>query len=437
MQDFVCFIIYIAKSDFTNPKKEQRMMKKWLFSMMLLAGFLSGCSNNDEDGRNPDEQKVIELSRSEQVMAEEATDFAFRFFQQVNESEKAETNWMVSPLSASMALGMMTNGADGNTLAEMKATLGFSEASIDEMNAYYRRLLTELPDLDNTTQLRLANSIWINEEFGVKSPFVDVNKQMYDAQVTNLDFSSPNATSTINNWCSEKTNGLITKALEKINPDAEMFLLNALYFKGIWKKGYKFLKENTQEGDFTCADGSIVQVPMMHQTNSFKYTSNEYFQIARFDYGNGSYGMTILLPNEELTLDKSLEALTFKNWKEWSKEYRSQKLQVKFPHLDIKYKKDLIGDMNTLGIKDAFNSSADFSGISSERLYLSLFEQFIYLKVDEEGTEAAAVTIGGLSNSVDTPTPLPIEFHLNRPFAFMITENSTGAVLFMGKVTKF
>ena len=143
------------------------MMKKNL-CMMLLAGFLIGCSNDDGGGLRPKERKKIELSRSEQVMTEETTDFAFRFFQQVNASEKKQANWMISPLSASMALGMITNGADGNTLEELKATLGFSEANIDEMNAYYRRLLTELPDLDNTTQLGLANSIWINQGFEVK-----------------------------------------------------------------------------------------------------------------------------------------------------------------------------------------------------------------------------------------------------------------------------
>ena len=410
------------------------MMKK-VFCMILLASFLTGCSNDDGGSTSSKERKDIELSRSERVIAEETTDFAFRFFQQVNASETEQPNWMVSPLSASMALGMITNGAEGNTLKEMKATLGFSEASIDEMNAYYRRILTELPELDNTTQLGLANSIWINQDFEVKSPFVDVNKQMYDAKVSNLNFSATNAPSTINNWCSDKTNGLITKVIENIQPDTKMFLLNALYFKGIWKKGYKFLESNTQKDNFTCIDGSVVQVPMMHQSNSYSYTTNEFFQMARFDYGNGAFGMTILLPNEELGLNESLKALTSENWKKWNEERRSQKLVVKFPHLNIQYRKDLINDMSTLGMKDAFNSSADFSGISSNQLYLSLLEQHTYLKVDEKGTEAAAVTIGGMSNSAG-PAPTPIDFFLNRPFAFMITETSTGAILFMGKVTK-
>lgn len=412
------------------------MMKK-VFCMMLMAGFLLGCSNDDDGSPRPKERKNIELSRSEQVMAEETTDFAFRFFQQVNASEKEQDNWMVSPLSASMALGMATNGAAGNTLAEMKATLGFSEANIDEMNAYYRRLLNELPDLDNTTQLRLANSIWINQGFEVKSPFVDVNKQMYDAQVSNLDFSSSQALSTINNWCSDKTNGRITEVIQEINPEARMFLSNALYFKGIWKEDYKFDKAKTQDEDFTNADGSVTKVKMMNQTNSYVFNYNDYFWMARFYYGNSAYSMTILLPDTDHTLEECLEAMTAENWTKWNKDWALRTLIVKMPRFEIEYNKSLIEDMKALGIKDAFDpASADFSNISDQGLFLNLLKQFTYLKVDEEGTEAAAVTINGMV-SAPPPSTGPVEFFLNRPFVFMINETSTGTVLFMGKVTKF
>jgi len=411
------------------------MMKK-VFCMMLLASLLTGCSNDDDGSARPKERKNIELSRSEQVMTEETTDFAFRFFQQVNASEKEQDNWMISPLSASMALGMMTNGSAGNTLAEMKATLGFSETNIDEMNAYYRRLLTELPDLDNTTQLKLANSIWINNGFEVKSPFVDVNKQMYDAKVSNLDFSSPKAPSTINNWCSNKTNGRITEVIQEISPAAKMFLLNALYFKGIWQEDYKFDKSKTQDEDFTNADGSVTKVKMMNQTNRYAFNYNDYFWMAKFNYGNCAYNMTILLPDTDHTLDECLEAMTTENWKKWDKDWSPRRLIVKMPRFEIEYNKSLIEDMKALGIKDAFDpASADFSNISDQSLHLNLLKQFTYLKVDEEGTEAAAVTIGGMIEAAP-PSTGPVEFFLNRPFVFMINEASTGAVLFMGKVTK-
>ena len=408
---------------------------KRLFFFILLAPFLMGCSSND--GIDTNGRKNIELSRSEEVMTEETLDFAFRFFQQVNKSEMEQANWMVSPLSAGMALGMITNGASDNTLKEMKATLGFSQASIEEMNAYYRRLLTEMPGLDKTTQLSLANSIWIDNGFQVKSPFVDVNEQMYNAKVSNLDFTSVNAPTTINNWCSDHTNGRIPKVLKEIAPGTQMLLLNALYFKGIWKKGYKFEKLNTQDEDFTNADGSITKVKMMNQTNRYRYTSNDYFGIADFDYGNGAYSMTIFLPNTDRTFEECLEALTAENWVAWGKELSNRKLYVKMPRLEIEYNKDLKEDMKALGMKDAFNSAAaDFSNISNTDLYLGLLKQFTYLKVDEEGTEAAAVTVGGMVNAAPPILEEPTPFYLNRPFVFMIRESSTGTILFMGKVTK-
>lgn len=415
-------------------------MKKNIMYMMLLAGFLTGCSDNDAGRGSPNERKSIELSRSEQVMTEETTDFAFRFFQQVNKSEKEQENWLISPLSASMALSMTTNGADGNTLAEMKTTLGFSSASIDEMNAYYRRILTELPDLDNTTQLGLANSIWVNQEAAVKAPFVDVNKQMYDAKTSNLDFSSAKAPATINNWAADRTGGLIGKVIEEINPDTEMILLNALYFKGIWQDGYKFDKAMTQDEDFTNADGNITKVKMMNQTKDFAFSYNDYFWMARFGYGNNAYRMTVLLPDAGRTLEECLEAMTAENWKAWEQNWDTRELIVKMPRFEIEYKKDLIEDMKAMGIKEAFTPSANFPYISDTDVYLGKLDQFAYLKVDEEGTEAASVTKGETMPTAPlSPPPSlgPIEFYLNRPFAFLITETSTGTVLFMGKVTKF
>lgn len=415
------------------------MVKKF-FYMTLLAGVLFGCSNDDDGSIRPKERKNIELSRSEQVMAEETTDFAFRFFQKVNASETEQNNWMVSPLSASMALGMITNGAAGNTLAEMKAALGFSEANVDEMNDYYRHLLSELPDLDNTTQLGLANSIWVNQGFGVKTPFVDVNKQMYDAKVGDLDFSSAKASSTINGWCSDKTNGHISKVVEDISPSTDMILLNALYFKGIWQENYKFDKAKTQDEDFTNADGSVARVKMMNQTNGYAFSYNDHFWMARFGYGNNAYRMIVLLPDANHTLEECLEAMNAENWKTWNQNWDLRTLVVKMPRFEIEYNKDLIEDMKAMGIKDAFTSSADFAHISDNPLVLGKFDQYTYLKVDEEGTEAATVTKGEtIPSSPLSPPPSigPVEFYLNRPFAFVITETSTGTVLFMGKVTKF
>ena len=410
-------------------------MKKTLLLAGML-GLLAACQNEDSNPYEPKERKDIVLSRSEERMMEESSEFAFRFFKQVNQTEVKEPNWMVSPLSASFALGMITNGAGGNTLDEMKATLGFSDLSLDEMNAYYRKLADELLDLDNTTTLGIANSIWIEDGFKVYDSFVDVNRKMYKAKVANLDFSSSDAPGIINRWCSDQTNGCIKEVIKNIPDNARMYLLNALYFKGIWKE--KFRESSTKLDFFYPEDGSRYYTAMMWQNEKFRYSYDETFCMAEFPYGNEAFSMVVVLPDEGQKLDEVLDKLTFDYWKELNENACEQELSVCFPRFELKYKKDLVDDMCAMGMKDAFDADmADFSAMSSSPLFLGLLGQYTYIKVDEKGTEAAAVTVGGM---LDAAAPGPstdiLPFHMNRPFAFIIKEKSTGAILFMGKVTK-
>lgn len=402
---------------------------------LLLLGFLvllTSCKN-DEGGTSvvAKERKDIALSRSEEQLANESMDFAFRLFQQVNSTEK-QSNWMISPFSASMALGMTTNGAAGNTLEEMKATLGFSNFDLDGMNAYYRKLVTELLDLDNTTQLSIANSVWIKEGLPINEAFVKVNQEMYDAEVSNLNFSSPEAKGIINNWCAEKTNNAIKNVGTSIPDNTCLALINALYFKGTWHT--QFNKSATKDEAFTNVDGKASQVKMMNRGGHYPYAYNDDFHIAELGYGNMAFSMVILLPYEGRTLEESLKNLTRENWEEWYSKKYTMKLDVKLPRFEITYEKDLIEDMKALGMKDAFDEKlADFSSMSTIDTYLNLLKQFTYIKVNEEGTEAAATTIVGNGDYAAGPNP---NFHVNRPFAFMIKEKSTGTILFMGKVTK-
>ena len=409
-------------------------MKKFLFLVGLL-GMLGSCQNEEENPYEPKERKDIVMSRSEEQMTEECTEFAFRFFKQINQTEVKEPNWMVSPLSASLALGMITNGAGGNTLDEMKNTLGFSSSSLDEMNAYYQKLTRELLNLDNSTRVGIANSIWISDEFDVYNSFVDVNKSMYNAKVSNLDFSSAKAPGVINRWCSDQTNGCIEKVVSEIPKGARLYLLNALYFKGIWKE--KFKESNTKLEYFYNADGSKSHVDMMHQSEKFMYSYDDIFCMAEFPYGNEAFSMVIVLPDEGKNLDDVLDKLTYDYWKELNQNACEQELGVALPRFEIKYKKNLNDDMKAMGMKDAFDDSkADFSAISSSPLYLSLLNQSTYIKVDEEGTKAAAVTLGGLWAGAPGPSSSILPFWVNRPFAYLIKEKSTGTILFMGKVTK-
>ena len=406
-------------------------------SLLLLIGlftFATSCQNDDSSSNIAKERKDIVLSRSEEVLAEDNMDFAFRLFKQVNSTETQRSNWMISPFSASLALGMMSNGAAGNTLEEMKNVLGFSNFDLNGMNAYNKKLITELLDLDNTTQLNIANSIWVNKDFQLYNSFVDKNKDIYNAQISNLDFSSSNTPNTINRWCADYTNNSIDKIVNKVPSTTKMILLNALYFKGTWKKQFK--KSDTKKEKFSNADGSVSDVLMMNQKEYFTYIYNKEFCVAEFPYGDGAYSMLILLPSEGNTLDHFLDNLTFDNWKEWYEQRYSQRLIVKFPRFEMVYEKELVEIMKSMGIKDAFNNDvANFSGVSSDGLSWDSFKQAVCIRVNEEGTEAASVSKGDLKPSAPTPS-VPEPFYVDRPFAFMIKEQSTDTILFMGKVTK-
>ena len=292
---------------------------------------------------------------------------------------------------------MITNGATDNTLAEMQDVLGFPATtfSLDELNNYNQKLTSVLLDLDNTTQLGIANSIWIKEGFKVYDSFIDVNKKMYDAQVQELDFTSPTAKDVINQWCANQTNNCIKEVIQEMPVDARMYLINALYFKGIWKS--QFDKSATGQENFTNTDGDQQKVAMMNQTATFNYTQTDDFSIAELPYGNEAFSMVILLPSGDKILDESLSSLNYENWKQWSKNMTGKELQVKLPRFKVEYDKKLEEDMITMGMKDAFDpNKAKFTNISDAELYIGLLQQFTYINVDEEGTEAAAVTVGGM-----------------------------------------
>ena len=213
-----------------------------------------------------------------------------------------------------------------------------------------------------------------------------------------------------------------------------MYLINALYFKGIWKS--QFDKSATGQDNFTNVDGSQQKVAMMNQTATFNYTQTDDFSIAELPYGNEAFSMVILLPSGDKTLDESLPSLNYENWKQWSKNMVGKELQIKLPRFKVEYDKELEEDMIAMGMKDAFDAyKAKFANMSGAELYIGLLQQFTYINVDEEGTEAAAVTVGGMfDNAVGFPSPVP--FFVNRPFSFMVKEKSTGAILFMGKITE-
>lgn len=405
--------------------------------MMLFAFAMPSCSNNespnvDETENTENPRKNITLSRTEQELANHCNDFAFRLLNTTNETLTQEEQIVLSPLSASFALSMVANGANENTLNEILTTLGFKGFSINDMNRYNQKLIKELAELDKTSILETANSVWVDKSFSILDSYPKVLKEIYQAEVKTADFSSASTLKGINDWCSEMTHGRIPEFMDYLDSTSKLVLLNALYFKGQWES--PFMKENTQSDFFTTSTGELKKVDFMQQyPHEYKFMTDEQIAIAELPYGNGAFSMTIVLPHENVLLDEWMKQLNTSHWDALQSKMKFQSLKIKLPKFKIEYKDLLTETLKKMGISEAFTQEADFSNLSKDNLFISEIMQANYFCIDEKGTEASAVTGITQITSPGTP-PTVINFHANRPFLFIIKEKSTGTILFLGKI---
>jgi len=403
-------------------------MKKILIFAILVLGIVSCNDETEPASQLPPDAKPITLSKELEKRVGQDNEFAFDLFRKVIDFSK-ETNVFISPLSVSIALGMTWNGAAGETKSEMESALKMSGMSVEEINEYYRILQTTLPTIDPTTKLTLANSLWYRSGFQVKSDFLNVNVDYFDAYVRELDFSKAWAVDTINQWCAKKTNNLIPSVLDNIPEDAVMYLINAIYFKGIWR--HQFEKKNTTQADFTNEAGEKVKVNMMFQKDTFAYAEDEKAQYLDMPYGNKAFSMTVILPKNGNTTADLLEYITANQWNRILQNLSMREVEVYFPRFSSKNKFLLNDPLIDMGMKLAFTDNADFSNIADENLFISRVLHNTYIEVTEEGTEAAAVTVVEIGY---TSVPMIPVFQVNKPFLFVIRENSTGVILFIGKM---
>lgn len=366
----------------------------------------------------------INLTTEEKQLVESNNDFAFRLFRQA----RGEEDCIMSPLSITYALGMLNNGAAGQTQQEINDVLGFGEAGADAINSFCRKMLTEAPTLDEETTAGIANTIFVNKQWGVElqAPFVQKANDYYDAQPEALDFYDDTTRDVINQWCSDHTEGMIEEILTKEEYEKEKadvsLLLNALYFKGVWTN--KFDPDDTKEESFNGGDA----VPMMNQRAYFEYTENDLFQAIRLPYGNGAYLMTIFLPSEGKTIADVLATMDGHSWQfQGNGDFL---VDLKLPRFEANTNINLIPVMEALGMPTAFSLKADFSDFCNIQTYIGLMKQVARIKVNEEGTEAAAITIIG---SLPISIPRTAKFHATRPFFYIISEQSTGSIFFMGQ----
>lgn len=359
------------------------------------------------------------------------TDFGLSAFKTLNREAEEVENLFISPFSISTALTMTANGARGQTLSEMMSTLNLGALSLAEVNLAYRELLAKLPGLDETVQLQIANSIWHRREMAIKQPFLDVNVENYQSEIYAADFTDPATVNLINDWVNVQTNGLIEKIVEDIPPEMVMYLLNAIYFKGSWTR--PFDPELTGPATFTRDDGVEVTTDLMsYGETTLPFYQNDQFMMADLPYGDSIFTMTVLLPKEGVRTDALINALDLNTWQNWTSQLKDTKLHFAMPKFKFAYEKELKELLKEMGMETAFlPGQADLTNISDAELYIDGVLHKAFVEVNEEGTEAAAVTSVGVGV---TSVPMYPYMILDKPFVFVIRENQTNEILFLGKL---
>lgn len=382
-----------------------------------------------EEGTLIDEGYLI-LDDTQRNLVQKNNGFALKLFGQA----AGMSSTVVSPLSVTYLMGMLANGADGATRQEIMTAIGADGVSLDEMNALYRYIMTRESKLDKATTINIANYMAVNKNISLKSQFAQTIKDSYLAGVESLDFASAKSTDKINQWCKKQTEGMIPSIIDNVEPSALAYIMNAIYFNGTWES--KFDKSDTQEERFQGYTRNIQRVKMMHQNEKFGYADTDSYSAVRLPYGNGSYAMTVLLPHNGKSIDDMMNGMTPEKLQQLQNSMSDCIVDLKLPRFTNEAETPLNDIISKLGAPSIFGSKANFGNISDTPMFVSKMLQKAKIEVSEEGTKAAAVTAAIMTMSALQPDePRRVEFHANRPFVYMITERTTGAIFFIGQFT--
>jgi len=409
------------------------MSSRSAFVCAVTALLAAACSATEPTG-TPDELTALPrpLTNIESQLVSRSNRFTFTLLKRVDDDPSE--NLFLSPLSVSMALGMTMNGAADATLDSMRTALGVSGLSREEINGGYRSLIDLLLGLDATTQMRVANSVWVRQGLTADPAFVSAVRTHFDADVRTLDFASPSAVRTVNTWVSEATNDRIPTVLEQISDQDVMFLINALYFKGKWRA--PFDPARTVDGAFTPETGAPQTARMMTAERvPIRVARGPASTVGELPYGNGAFTMAIVLPDEGVPLATVVDSLDDARWAAITAALVPQELDVSMPRFELRYSTALNAALRDLGMGIAFEDGrADFRQLFTPNApgpFISFVKHDAFVKVDEVGTEAAAVTTVGVG-----VTSLPPSFRVDRPFVFVIRERLSGTIVFVGRVAR-
>lgn len=393
---------------------------------------------NDTSGKktSPDSMVIdmlpktqyIELTQEQKALVAKSNDFSFNLYRAIHAADHQKSN-ITSPLSVAYVLGMLNDGANGNTAKEISQVLGFG-ATKQTINEYCKALIDQAPMADPSVILQIANIVAANQDVTLEKDFKNDMQNYYSAEVASLDFSKQSSVDYLNTWCKEKSGGMIPSIIDALSPEDLLVLMNAVYFKATWTE--KFDEKETQEEVFTKADGSTIKLPMMHRNAQIRYCTNEVYTGIWLPFGSGDrWSMKVLLPEEGKTIDDIVKSLTGESWE--NNYWQHAIVDIKMPRFSTKSDIMLNDMVSKLGAPSIFDpQKADFSLISKnqKQFYVSQMKQKAAIEVNEEGTKTTAVTVSMMtgSNIVNGKG----EFHANRPFMYVIQEWSSGAIFFIG-----
>ena len=381
------------------------------------------------------DESFLILSDAQHEMVNNNNSFAFSLYNKT----MGMNSRVVSPLSVTYLMSMLANGADGETQQQILATLGWAgegiqQPSLQDINDYSRMLIEKTARLDKAVTVEIANYVAVNKEFKLNSKFQKSVERDYKAGVESLNFTSPSTLKRINDWCNDRTHGMIPSIINELDPDAVSYLMNAIYFNGTWKD--KFSKEETKQEMFRGYTRDIQYVDMMHRHGEYFYADGDGYSAVSIPYGNGAFRMTVILPTEGSFLRDVMASMDGGKFQALQRSMEKCNVDLKIPRFTTEVDLPLNDIISALGAPLIFSSQADFSQFARGNFYVSKMFQKAKIEVSEEGTKAAAVTAAIMMMSAVRPEKKRnVVFHADSPFAYIISENSTGSIYFMGQYT--
>lgn len=426
------------------PWNEYSPMKKILLLSLLLPALALGvlsCSRTDnQPAAEPEislQQPVPVADADLQALVQGNNEFAFDLYAQLS---KKDGNILFSPYSISTALAMTYAGARGETAEQMTKTLHFTLGQ-EKLHPACANLIWQLQAgrKEGGYDLFTANALWGQQGYPFQKDFLELTRRNYGAGLREVDFKkNPEAArEQINRWVEKQTREKIQGLLQpdNVNKYTRFVLVNAVYFKADWDR--PFYKELTKDADFHITSKEKIKIPMMHQISDYWYCEGDDFQLLRLKYGNSGVSMIVLLPKKAENFSEFEKSITAPRLNDWIRKIGNRPVDLTFPKLKMTARLELSKELTTLGMARAFTKNADFTGTGGRQgdLLISNIIHQACLEVDEQGAEAAAVTaVVGIEAISDTTRPSSATMRIDHPFLFLIRDEKTGSILFLGRI---